>query len=47
MDLFGTFDGYNTSSSPSEADAKAIQSDWGMVGQDLNKAFGKIVKNTK
>lgn len=36
LDLFGTFDRYNVSRTPEEADALAIASDWQMVGQDLN-----------
>ena len=47
MDMFGTFDSYNTSLSPTEADARAIRSDWGIVGQDLTKVVGKTAKDTK
>jgi hypothetical protein len=35
IDLWGQFDAYNVSSSPAEADAKAIAADWIIVGQDL------------
>ena len=35
FDLFGQFDEYNRSETPEEADAKAIASDWIVVGQDI------------
>jgi len=35
LDLMGTFDRYNVSVSPEEADARAIFSDWLAVGRDL------------
>lgn len=35
LDLFGLFDSYNESPKPAEADARAIYSDWAMIGQDL------------
>lgn len=35
LDLFGVLDEYNYSSNPSEADAKAMASDWLIVGQDI------------
>ncbi len=37
-DLFGTFDDYNESSSPGEADARAANSDWNMTLQDFRGA---------
>jgi hypothetical protein len=39
FDLFGQFDEYNRSDTPDEADAKAIASDWIVVGQDLADAI--------
>jgi hypothetical protein len=39
FDLFGQFDGYNRSDSPAEADAKALASDWILVGQDICEAI--------
>ena len=39
LDLFGQFDEYNRSETPEEADAKAIASDWIVVGQDLADAI--------
>ena len=44
LDLFATFDSYNTSSGE-EADARAIRSDWYMVGTDLYKAMEQAEKN--
>lgn len=35
LDLGATLTQYNTSNSPEEADAKALASDWMMVGQDI------------
>ena len=39
FDLWGQFDDYNRSETPLEADAKAIASDWLIVGQDLSDAI--------
>ncbi|MGA3131227.1 MAG: hypothetical protein ABSD59_10530 [Terracidiphilus sp.] len=39
FDLFGQFDEYNRSETPAEADAKAIASDWMIVGQDIADAI--------
>lgn len=36
LDLWGSFDDYNRSETGAEADAKAIASDWLVVGQDLS-----------
>ena len=35
LDLFGLLDSYNESKNGKEADAKALYSDWAMVGQDV------------
>ena len=35
FDLFGTFDAYNGSRSPSEADARAANNDWNVALQDF------------
>lgn len=40
--LFGGFDDYNSSPSGSLADARAIYSDWRMVGEDLARAMAGI-----
>jgi hypothetical protein len=42
VDLFGTFDGYNRSNTPKEADTAALASDWGMVGQDIYAAMDDL-----
>ncbi len=39
LDLFGTFDEYNTADSEAEADEHAIASDWFVVGADLRGAL--------
>lgn len=39
FDLFGQFDEYNRSDYPAEADAKALASDWILVGQDMCEAI--------
>jgi hypothetical protein len=39
VDMWGTFDDYNSSNTGSEADAKAIAADWLMVGQDIAEAL--------
>ena len=35
LDLFGLFDDYNESATDREADARAMYSDWCIVGRDL------------
>ena len=39
LDLWATFDDYNRSDTPFEADAKAIAADWIVVGQDVLDAI--------
>lgn len=39
MDLFGTLTKYNTTSTAQEADTRATQKDWEVVGQDLKDAI--------
>ncbi len=44
LDVGGTLNEYNTSSSPDEADQSAMLSDWYAVGDDIREAiltFGK------
>ena len=38
LDLYGTYDRYNSSSTEAEADGKAIWLDWSVVGQDIRIA---------
>jgi len=47
IDLWGQFDEYNTSETPEEADARAIASDWMMVGQDLLDAIERTRTEVK
>jgi hypothetical protein len=42
FDLYGQFDTYNDSSSDDSADARALYSDWRMVGQDLAGAMTRM-----
>ncbi len=42
LNLAGNYFPFNYGKSSKEADAKAIESDWGVVGQDIKKAYVKI-----
>ena len=42
LDLFGVFDSYNGSATDELADARAIYSDWQIVGQDLADSMTKV-----
>ena len=44
FDVGGTFTSYNVSKSDKEADYKALKSDWGIVGQDIQKAVDSYAK---
>ena len=44
LNIGGNFFEYDYSESGQEADRKAIQNDWGVVGQDLEYAIGKFEK---
>ena len=39
LDLFGQYDHYNFSTTPSEADHRAIATDWIVTGQDIRDAM--------
>lgn len=41
LDLYGTYDVYDTSSTEREADFRALSSDWHVVGQDI---FGAMTQ---
>jgi hypothetical protein len=41
FDLSGSFDDYNSSESPDEADAKAMYADWSVVGDSLGYVVRK------
>jgi hypothetical protein len=47
LDLGGTLSAhsYNESRSPSEADARAIESDWAVVGQDMREGIATVECN--
>ena len=47
FDLFGVFDTYNDSPSDDLADARAIYSDWYIVGQDLAGAMMVVEREWK
>ena len=42
LDLFGRFDAYNDSPTDELADARALYSDWRIVGQELASAMTKV-----
>jgi hypothetical protein len=41
FDFSGSFDEYNTSESPDEADAKAMYADWAVVGETIESVVRK------
>ena len=45
LDLLGNHDIYNEDSTPAEADAKAIYSDWASVGDHLFLAAKELTPN--
>ena len=42
LDLGGTFDQYNSSATPGEADARALAGDWAVVGENMRIAIEKV-----
>ncbi|MGL4598931.1 MAG: hypothetical protein ACRCYO_15545 [Bacteroidia bacterium] len=42
LNVAGNYFDFNSSENAHEADAKALQSDWGMVSTDIDKAIAKI-----
>ena len=46
LDLWGQFDAYNASENGEEADAKAIASDWIVVGQDIQAAMNDYLPDS-
>jgi hypothetical protein len=44
FNVFGNYYKFNTSKTSVEADFKAIESDWGVVGQDIEKAIKNVKK---
>gem|GEM_PF-766026 len=47
LDIWGTFDSYNYSQTPQEADRAAIASDWYAVGADLHRSISKITSSNR
>lgn len=47
LDLFGTLDDYNYSSSAAEADELALQSDLAAIGKDFRRAIETVTVETK
>ena len=43
LNMFGEKDILNTSKSATEADRKAIQSDWEMIGKDIKDVMSKLM----
>jgi len=46
LDVGATFNSYNTSKTPSEADWKAIYNDWKTVGEDIQFAIKNEVPSS-
>jgi hypothetical protein len=46
FDFGAAFDTYNVSASEDEADARALHSDWAMVGEDIESATGQFDEET-
>ena len=44
LDLGGTFDEYNTSATPEDADACALWGDWAVVGEDMRIAIEEVTR---
>jgi hypothetical protein len=44
LDLWGGLNFYNSSHTPSEADARAAWADWSVVGQELMRALDRATK---
>jgi hypothetical protein len=42
LDFAGTLNVYNVSKSGQEADARALASDWAIVGKDIQKAIKRV-----
>ena len=47
LNIAGNYFSFNYSSSDRQADTKAISSDWGVVGGDIEKASDVIPQNLK
>ena len=47
LNIAGNYFSFNYSSSDRQADTKAISSDWGVIGGDIEKASDAIPQNLK
>ena len=45
LNIQGNFSDYNYSKTDKDADAKAIENDWGVIGQDIEKTVKSVSKN--
>jgi len=45
LNIQGNFFEYNYSKTDKEADAKAMENDWGVIGQDIQKTIKSVSKN--
>lgn len=45
LNLGGNYYRYNDSRTEAEADSKALMSDWGVIGQDINEVMKTTSKN--
>ena len=45
LNIQGNFFDYNYSETVEDADTKAIENDWGVIGQDIKKTVKSISKN--
>lgn len=47
LDFWGTYDSYNRSRAPAEADAIALYTDWRSVGEDLLQALNQATAHSR
>lgn len=47
LDFWGTYDSYNQSRTPAEADAIALYADWRSVGEDLLQALNQATAHSR
>ncbi len=46
LNIAGNYFSFNHAASGAEADTKAIQSDWGVIGNDIENASDEILKSS-
>ena len=47
LDFWGTYDSYNRSRTPAQADAVALYADWRSVGEDLLQALNQATAHSR